>query len=223
MILGGAHITEWLTAIGTIGAVIVSLFYSPIRKIFCRPKIEVDFQNKMPWIETKEVSNQSSSQDKRVLIRVRVTNIGKSVANDANLDVDAIFEKRDKSDVYVCSKSFMPIHIKDYRNASPTRIVPHLVYYLDIASIEKYDGMTEEGGNGIKKQFYKLFLLGEGTNNMMLGRGTFIIPLKFYSSNTKVMMKYLQIYWESDNFTQDKRFFDVKLLSSKQFDKLKKE
>ena len=110
------------------------LILFPIRKIFFRPKIEVDFQNKMPWIETKEVSNQSSSQDKRVLIRVRVTKIGKSVANDANLDVDAIFEKRDKSDVYVCSKSFMPMHIKDYRNASPTRIVPHLVNYFDIAS-----------------------------------------------------------------------------------------
>lgn len=115
----------------------------------------------------------------------------------------------------------MPVHIRDYRNVSLKRIAPHLMYYLDIASIEKYDGMTDEGGNGEKKQFYKLFLLGEGTSTM-LGCGTFIIPLKFYSSNTKVVVNYLQIYWDADILTQDKKFFGVKLLSSKEFDKLKK-
>ena len=221
MVLGGAHITEWLTAFGTIGAVIVSLFHNSIKRYFCRPKIEMEFQNKTPWIEEKDVSNQSFSNDKRLLIRVRITNEGRYVANDVNLDVDAIYERRPKDDVYICSKSFMPLHIRDYQNVSPKRIVPNLKYYFDILSIEKYDGMTDESGNGEKKQLYKLFLLGEGKSTM-LGRGTYVIPLKFYSSNTKVVVNYLKVYWESDDFTRDKKVFDVKLLSAKQFDELKK-
>lgn len=219
MILGGAHITEWLTAFGTIGAVFVSLFYGSVKRRVCRPKIKMEFQNAIPWIEEKDISNQSFSQDKRLLIRIRITNVGTYVANDANLDVDAIYEKRSADDAY-CSKPFLPIHIRDQRNVSLKRIVPNIVYYLDIASIEKYDGMTDEYGNGEKKQFYKLFLLGEGTS-AMLGRGTYIIPLKFYSSNTEVVVNYLQIYWESDNLTRNKKCFDVKLLSAKQFGKLK--
>ena len=150
-------VTDWLTAIGTLGAVLVSLFYTPVRKFLCRPKIEVDFQNKVPWIEQKDVSNQSFSQDGRILIRVRIRNKGKYIANEANLDVDEIYEKRSKGDVYVCVKSFMPIHFRDYRNAYLKRIVPHLTYYVDIASIEKYEEMTEEGGKGEKNNFINYF------------------------------------------------------------------
>ena len=36
-------------------------------------------------------------------------------------------------------------------------------------------------------------------------------------------MNYLQIYWESDDLTQDNKFLGVKLLSIKQFNQLQKE
>ena len=81
--------------------------------------------------------------------------------------------------------------------------------------------MTNEDGQVKSKQFYKLYLLGDG-NGQELGKGTFIIPLKFYSSRIKVSIHYLKIYWDSDNFTTDKMNFSAEIITKDEFAKLNK-
>lgn len=99
-------------------------------------------------------------------------------------------------------------------------VVPNLDYYYDILSIHQYDEKREEGENGDSKQFYKLYLVGEG-NMIELGKGTFIIPLKFYASQNTVEMAYLKVYWNCDDFDISKEFFGVEILSQNEFNKLK--
>ena len=219
MILGGAHITEWLTAFGTMGAVFVSLFYGLLKRQLCRPRITISFEEDSPCLEETSSSNTSSLlSDKKLIIRVKVTNTGRMSADHANVCVDAIYKKRSGDSSFSCKK-YTPILIRDYRNSEIRRVVPHLDYYLDIASIEKYDELTAENERGMKKQFYKLFLLGNGKSEM-LGVGTFIIPLKFYSSNVKTQLVYMQIYWNSDDYTTSDDCFYVKELSKKEFDNI---
>lgn len=79
--------------------------------------------------------------------------------------------------------------------------------------------MTTQDENGQTKQFYKLYLLGEGEATE-LGRGTFIIPLKFYSSRIDVKISYLKVFWDSDSYSLDKQVFSVEMLTEKEFKKL---
>lgn len=218
MILCGTHITDWLTAIGTIGAVFVSLFYGQIKRCWRRPKIKIDFEKDSPCFEEIKSSNVSSNvTDKRRIIRVRVTNEGRNSADYANVCIDAIYQQRNGNNSFVC-KYRTPIQIKDYHGEPLRRVVPHLVYYLDVASIEKYEELTTANEKGCRKQFYKLFLLGDGRSEM-LGTGTFILPIKFYFSNVDTKIMYLQIYWNSEDYTSDDLCLCCEKISETEFQK----
>ncbi len=211
-------IPVWLTAIGTVSAVIVAIFGRTIREWRCRPKIDITIDKK-PCIETKETESDSSDKDKIIQIRIKLVNNGKSVANHAVLNVDSYYEKRAKSDEYV-KKEFTPQMMKDYRGSLPKIIAPHLTYYYDIAVVQKADGMTKNDSNEKAKQLYRLFLLGDNITTK-LGKGTFIIPLKFYSAKTETIISNLKIYWDSDDYSVNTINFDVKILSDKEFNELK--
>lgn len=209
---------DWLTAIGTIGAVLVALFQKPIISWLKRPKIKMEYESKTPCEEVIDEASTSSNKDKRIVIRIRVRNDGKYTADYSVVNIDEYYEKREKSNDYV-KKTFTPKLIKDCNGAKLSTVAPHLNYYLDVASIQKYKGMSSEEEKGESKQFYKLYLLGDG-KIQPLGRGTFIVPIKFYSSRTNVIIAYLQLYWESDDFSQAKKHFEVKIISEKHFNQL---
>lgn len=211
---------EWLSAVGTIGAVFVALFGKPVRNYFNRPKITLTCDKTTPFVEEIKTNPQSSTEEKEIRIRVKLENTGKYTANVCNVCVDCYYDKRDKDDSY-CKREFTPVLIKDYRGYSLKDVVPNLIYYLDVASIRKVDEMSKSDDNSKFHQCYKLLLLGDKTI-MKLGTGTFVIPLKFYSSKVKTIVTYLKIYWDSDNYTMDDKKFIVSILSQKEFDKLEK-
>ncbi len=210
---------QWISAIGTVLAVIVALFSKIIRDWYNRPRINMTCPESKQCREIIEQGSESSDSSSEIRIRIKLENSGNYIANHAALFVDTYYKKRAKDDTYVKSE-FTPIQMRDYRKSKPTQIAPHLIYYFDIASIHLYDDMTEQDGVGKPKQFYKLYLLGAELNQE-LGRGTFVIPLKFYSSRIDVKISYLKIYWESDNFATDKEHFECVMLSEKEFKNLK--
>ena len=124
----------------------------------------------------------------------------------------------EKEESYVKSE-FTPKQIKDFRNTKPSSIAPHLQYYFDVASIHQYDSMATEEQQGKQKQFYKLYLLGEG-DNLQLGKGSFIVPLKFYSSRINVKIAYLKMFWDSDGYTTSKDNFDFEIIAEEDFNKI---
>ena len=197
---------DWLTAIGTLGAVLVALFWSPIRKWWNRPQINMSIANEEPYVEIVSMDSiNSSSVDKNMVIRVCITNKGKYTADYAALNVDEYLKKRDADSGYV-RKVFTPKQFKDCNNAKLSVIAPHLKYYVDIASVQKFQGMASANEKGESKQFYKLFLLGDG-KSLQLGKGDFIIPLKFYSSRSGVSVAYMKILWDNDDFVINKDCF----------------
>lgn len=212
---------DWLTAIGTLGAVLVALFWNPIRKWWNRPQINISIANEEPFVEiVSKDSINSSSVDKNMVIRVCITNKGKYSADYAALNVDEYLKKRDADSGYV-RKVFTPKQFKDCNNAKLSVIAPHLKYYVDIASVQKFQGMASANEKGESKQFYKLFLLGDG-KSLQLGKGDFIIPLKFYSSRSGVSVAYLKILWDNDDFVINKDCFDVRMISEQEYKKISK-
>ena len=212
---------EWLTAIGTVCAVLVALFGGAIKKWINRPKIAISIDNNSPYIEEYIMGTTDNSIDeKRLVLRVCITNSGKYTADYAVLNVDEYYHKHGADSDFL-RKMFTPKQFKDCNNAKLSVIAPNLKYYVNIATIQRYKGMTSADEKGESKQFYKLYLLGDGENKQ-LGTGCFVIPLKFYSSRTNVIIAYLKILWDSDNFTRDKDFFDVKIISEKEFKQLSK-
>lgn len=212
---------DWLTAIGTMGAVLVALFWNPIRKWWNRPQINISIANEEPFVEiVSKDSINSSSVDKDMVIRVCITNKGKYTADYAALNVDEYLKKRDADSGYV-RKVFTPKQFKDCNNAKLSVIAPHLKYYVDIASVQKFQGMASANEKGESKQFYKLFLLGDG-KSLQLGKGDFIIPLKFYSSRSGVYVAYLKILWDNDDFVINKDCFDVRMISEQEYKKISK-
>lgn len=211
---------DWLTAIGTIGAVLVALFQKPIVSWIKRPKIKMEYESKPPCMEVVEEASTSSNKDKRIVIRIRIRNEGKYTADYSIVNIDEYYEKREKGTAYV-KKTFTPKLIKDCNGAKLSTVAPHLNYYLDVASIQKYKEMSSVEEEDRCQQLYKLYLLGDG-KIQQLGRGTFIVPIKFYSSRTNVIIVYMRLYWESNEFSQAKEHFEVKIISKKQFDKLEK-
>lgn len=210
---------EWLTAIGTVGAVLVALFYKPIISWINRPKIKIAYINESPYYEEKKDDSSSSSSSKRLVLRVCITNSGKFTAEHAVLNVDEYYFKR--ADSKFVKKSFTPRQFRDCNSAKLSVIAPSLKYYIDIATIQKFQDIIAEGDKGSIKQMYKLYLLGEGKLEK-LGRGTFIIPLKFYSSRTDMIVEYLYIYWDSDEYTTSADSFEVKIIDEKEFNNLSK-
>lgn len=210
---------EWLTAIGTVSAVIVALFQKPVRDKINRPKIEISCDNSSQCkVELKSDADDADSS-MQLSIRVKLENKGNYIATHSALYVDSYLTKRNSDESYV-KKDITPRQIRDYRKSKPSQIVPHLQYYFEVATIKKYESMTTQDENGKSKQFYKLYLLGEN-DSIELGKGSFIIPLKFYCSRIDVKIAYLKVLWDSDDYVLDSRYFSMEMLDENDYRKLK--
>lgn len=214
-----ASVPEWLTAVGTVGTVFVALFCKSIRQWYNRPKIEITCKKSNPCVEVSETSSQSSSGNKEIRLRVKLINTGNYIANNCLLVIDSYYSLR--PDGVYAIKEFTPKQMRDYRNANLSFIAPHLNYYYDIISIRQFDDLRGADDAGHARQFYKPSILGEG-RPIDLSKGTFIIPIKFYSSKLATVITYLKLFWDNDECTTDNNKFDYYILSEDDFKKLKK-
>lgn len=212
-------VPSWISSIGTILTVFVALCSKTIVDWISRPKIKIECPQNNVQCKEKMKSQSSNDGTSEIRIRIRISNSGKRAANDSSLYVDTIYIKRDADDSYV-KKEFTPIQLKDYQSMKLNTILPNLMYYVDVVSIRRYDEMTESGEQSKSKQFYKVYLLGDERIER-LGKGTFIIPLKFYSSSA-TEDAYLKIYWNSDILNDNPRSLDYRLLSKKEYESVVK-
>jgi len=215
-----SNLTDWLTAIGTCGAVIVAILGKTIRNWFLRPKIEITCNQKEPCVSINQTETTSSDSDKEMTLRIKLVNKGRTSALHSCLNIDSYYKTREDGKYYV--NYFIPIQMK-LSTSTSNAIAPIIEYYYNIALIQKYDDQTSDGGEGKAKQFYKLYLLTGGKTNMELGKGSFLIPIKFYASNTGVVVKIISIYWKGKDLSIDKGSFEYKVLSETEFEKLTKE
>lgn len=213
-------IPSWLEAIGTVLAVLVALFYKPIIDFITRPKFKITCPNNNICIEKINVANESSTIEKRTIIRVKIENTGKSATTHSEVIVDTVYKKQSGNTDYV-QTDYAPFHLKDNRGGCPKALAPNLIYYFDVAVISKHDVMSNVVETSEQKQFYKLSLFTE-KSLQLLGVGTFIIPIKVYGTRLSTpAIAYLKIYWDSDAYTVSRDKFSVEVISEQEFNNLK--
>lgn len=208
-------VPAWLSAIGTVGAVLYALFGKTISQWFYRPQIKVSIKDKTPYVEVLELNQSSSVVDKEIRIRISVENKGTYTASHSIVVIDQYYKWRQGGDTYL-NVELTPIQIRDYQNKTQEYIAPNLIYYFDIASIRKSDEIVKSDSGSKSHQFYKLFIIGN-KKPIKLGKGTFIIPIKISSPKMKTHTSYLRIYWNNDEFSMDNQFFAVAMIEEKEF------
>lgn len=220
-------IPSYLTALGTVGAVVWSIGSDKIREWRNKPtiKIQCDKTRDNIYLEITSESGDSTSNNDCCKIRFSIVNNGKSTADKVNICIDSYYIRKDDTNLTTVN-NFTPISIVDFKGECPTNIVPEMLYYYDFASIRKIDVLTNNENNNEKaKQFYRLFLNDKDSKKIILDKGHYIFPIKFYSLQTKTNIFYIEIKWLKDDSLKidDHNYFDLKVLKEKDFKKYKTE
>ena len=84
-----ASIPEWLTAIGTVSAVVLVLFKDWFIKIYRRPKLITEFSNSEPYCRYASENNI-----KKYWMRLRIKNIGRSIAKGCEVKLVRIINPK---------------------------------------------------------------------------------------------------------------------------------
>lgn len=211
-------ITQWMIAIGTCGSVLVALFYQKVINYLNRPKISMSIEERKPFIELKSSENQSSDKGEELVFRIKVCNTGKSNAHNAIIILDEYYLE--------CSGEYLktlisPIQFAEYTNLTPGIIASNLNYYYTIATVHRQDEMTtDEQGSVNPKSLYRLFLLQDKAG-IRLGKGTFILPIKVFSSDLTTKTFFVKIRWSSDTFSKDKKDYSFIIVSQREFESFK--
>lgn len=211
-------IPQWISACGTVGAVIVALFGNFIRNKLNKPKIKISCGRKTPYVEKITENYQGQDIDNEVRLRIKVTNCGNITANHTSLIISNYYCL--SGDGRYVKTGFTPKQIKDYNGGYPRQIVPHLEYYFDIFSIQQIDNPRTLDGTGHQRQFYKAFIVGEG-KTIILNKGTYIVPIKFYSAKTETVIAYMKFFWDSDDLNLEPEHFSFSIISENEFKNLK--
>lgn len=214
--------SDWLTAFGTIGAVVTALFLPLIRTLWYRPKFSFACGKGENCVEEIKKQLDTSEVENSIKIRLRVTNIGRGVARSVSFYVDSYKQKR--SDGGFVQQNFLPIQLKSHKGDFIETIVPQLNYFIDVACIKKSDEMSIENGGKSRKQVCKLYLTTESGEYKELGNGIFVVPVKCYSENVRgVSISYIEILWDNNKECSiDPQHFSVSLITEDDYNNLKK-
>lgn len=212
-------LVQWLIAIGTIGAVIVATCGPMIKKLWNQPKIIFFTQKKAPFVEIKSISVDSSNEEDSIEIRVGLKNKGRKNACSVNVYIDCYYKKA--SDDFI-ENLLTPISLKNYDGNKIVNVVPQRLLYLPILTIRNINANKTENvssdNNQTKNQLEYGCFLPDGKK---LGKGDFIIPIYFTSSNT-FSKTYIKIYWNTDSLDIQANDFIIKTISEKEFISLTK-
>ncbi len=136
---------DWLTAIGTISAVVVALlvsFYSGIRKKILEPKLTIEFDNKIPYCRHSPIVNEviinetahESRNPEGYFFRIRVRNTGKSTAKKVEAKLVRILNIDTKEE----ATDYDPTHIVwvGYGNDNAIDIPRGLYEYANVCFVK---------------------------------------------------------------------------------------
>lgn len=175
-------ITDWLTAIGTVGAVIVALLIasaSILKKWIQRPILTVDFENKPPFARPPTPTMiQGTTPGFGYFMRLRVTNTGKSMARDVEGRLMRVFDASTKTE----RNDFDPTNLHWAGHTGQNRLDIHKTAYefIDLAYPQTANDIiniytTETEPRGI---------------SWGLPRGDYIFDVVFFGKNTEPVERF---------------------------------
>lgn len=144
--INSEQLPQWLTAIGTVGVVVVAIFLNALRRGWQRPKIDVSFEFKPPDCHLTTMARQCTSiSGDRVLrhwisadcyyFRVLVKNKGRTSAESVEIFAHTLKQKINGS--YERVDSFLPMRLKWSHIGTSTFdiLAPHMEKHCDIGHI----------------------------------------------------------------------------------------
>jgi hypothetical protein len=217
-------IIDSLVAIGTLLLAVLAIFGDKIRRIFYKPKIEIEIKGEPPFIETN--SNESSSvslPSTETYIRIKVNNNGTLIATKCQAIIEAIWCKRQGNETYYKQRALSPSLFTWNNNSTELSINPNIPAYLEICRllVDQIKTSETEPKQDNKENKCSLFLSipepDKRGSFIRLGFGTFILPVIIYADNLKKYEKYyFEIFWNGSKVDDlSKSGFYVKRLTGK--------
>lgn len=212
-------------AVGTIVVALLAIYGDRIiRKLF-KPKLSIDISSSAPFVETiKEREAFSSDENIYTRISIKVTNNGDSTAQNCQGIVEKIYCKRKANESFYCYKNFIPTRFTWNDDNKATFVTPNIPSYVEIARIQQIEELTTYSESFMsgkpKNNTFDLYLSIEEPNEkgkyLKLGKGTFVIPIIFYTDNLRKTQKvFVEIYWNGkDTSTLTESDFYVKKLNN---------
>lgn len=211
-----------ISAVGTFIVAFIAIFGSWIKKQFIKPKINVTIENSKPFIETiTEDSPTESSKITYKKIHVKVNNKGKESALNSQILIEKIFKKREENQTFFLYKSLIPSHFFWENDDKSKPISTSISHFIEIIRVQIYSEYSQDEETDTKRKprdEYRLWLTIQNSTLKgtfyLLGKGTFILPLIFYSDNLSNPQKIcIEIFWNCDKLeNMNESNFYVKLI-----------
>ncbi len=195
-------IIQGLTAVGTILLALIAVYGERVKRWLFKPKLKIIVSGDKPYISTIKDSSATSVAASVTRIRIKALNEGTSAARSFTGLVESVFCKRPQSETFYKSKSLPPTPLPWNDEEKDFSLTPRIPFYLEIARIEKNLPSSIDGSsNTLTSSEYSLYLSVEEEEQkgayIHLGKGTFIVPITFYSDNIKIPIKmYFEIFWD---------------------------
>ncbi len=201
---------QGIIALGTLVLAALAIFGQNLRRWLFRPKINIELNNEIPFLELVEEKEASTSKTQYQEIRVRITNLGKTSAKSCRVITDAIYKQRTGSEDMYKLKSIIPTEFYWANGSKTIDILPNIPYYINIARIadstEQINYDQSKDNTASLKTNYELFVTVEERSQKgkytPVGKGKLTIPIIVYAENLSTpIKKYIEIYWDGINPT----------------------
>lgn len=155
----GQSVIATLTAIGTVGAVILALWSQEIKNIINKPKLEIEIEKKEDPKLMKLIQLSSTGElYKGYFIVCSIKNSGKEIAKDSQIQLTSIMKKKDGD--WKIAKPWIPLQM--------TWVISKGIFHT-----------KNEVSRDLIRNAPNLFTIGAFSNNIYHGS----LILNYYSSN----------------------------------------
>lgn len=211
---------EWLTAIGTVGAVIVALILAvwgeEIKTLFVRPKLSLKAHVRRPDSERTRRQNKLTGEDAGTayFFRLAILNRGNTAAHDVQVFLASV--RRAKEDSMEKVSEFTPMNLNwAYRgNATLPALLPRMPpVYCDLAHVDqpiKYgvrELFTEQHLDGAKLELDVEF--PPNTLGHVLEGGTYHFHLILAAANCAPRHFTLEVVFSGKWFVDEEKMLEV--------------
>lgn len=213
--------TDWLTAIGTIMAVLaalgIAIFHEHLRRLFWHPTLDIHFENQPPDCNLMPITNpQTGAQATCHYFRIRVHNIGKSSAETVEVFIEQI-QRRRADGTFERWQNFLPLNLVWSHYVQPyfAKIPPQVYKHCDLGHIIDPDLRNLFPGEDCPP-----LNLPESQTVMSLAlivlpsTGTYLLPAGFYrltlvaaAANAELTRRFMEINLTGQWFPDEQRMF----------------
>jgi hypothetical protein len=205
---------EWLTAVGTVGAVVLALVLAlwgeEIRRLVARPQLSLKTHVGRPdSVSVKRETTAGSSSGTAYFFRLAVRNSGNTAAREVQVFLDSVERVVNGKSEKVAECTPMNLLWSYRRNATLPTLLPKMPpTYCDLVHVEE----PQPGWNPLEQRDASLVLDVEfpsNTGGHVLGAGTYFVRIILAGANCRPRRYKLEVVFPGSWFAQEEKMFDV--------------